>query len=167
MDCIIVPIAARPVTFASLTPMNADSSQVELRLPNDDRLIAAIDAVVAHASERAGLSQQERKELSRATVEACDETFSLAARNGNSNPIVRVVISDFPNRVEVSIEESPDAQPDSTHRSGTPTPAEKLDPLNAALEQMEIDRVHHEVREGRPCTILVKHRAGEKTSYEH
>jgi anti-sigma regulatory factor (Ser/Thr protein kinase) len=146
--------------------MNADPSQVELRLPKDQRLIAAVDAVVAHASERAGLSQEEQTELSRATAEACDETFSLAARNGKPNPIVRVVISDYPNRVEVSIEESAEAR-GGRGQERVATPAEKLDPVNAALEQMEIDRVHHEVREGRPCTILVKHHAGAKTTYEH
>ena len=140
--------------------MNAAPSQVELLLPNDKRLAAAVDAVVAHASERAGLTPQEEKELERSTAEACEETFLAATRNGNFNPMVRVVISDFPNRVEVSIEESEEAR---AGQSGTSAPAEMPDPVTAALEHMNVDRVHHELREGKSCTVLVKHHAGGKS----
>lgn len=145
------------MTFAWATPMSADPSHVELCVPNDKRLTSAIEPVVAHAGERAGLSQQEQRELARSTAEACDETFSTAARCGNSNPMVRVTVSDFPNRVEVSIEECRDAQPNGSWNAA---PAEVPDPVTAALEQMSVDRVHHEFREGKPRTLLVKHHAG-------
>jgi len=150
---------------ALLTPMNVDSSQIELRLPNDKRLIVAVEAVVAHAGERAGLSQQEQKELAREAVEACDETFSLAARNSRANPILRVTVSDFPNRVEVSIEESKDAQTGSADAFRNLSRPEMPDPVTAALEQMSVDRVHHEFREGRPRTVLVKHHAAGGRTY--
>ena len=159
MACIIVPIAGRLATFALPTPMNADPTQVELHLPNDKRLTAAVEPVVAHAGERAGLSHNEQMELARSTAEACDEMFSTATHNGNSNPIVRITVSDFPNRVEVSIEESEQAK---ANGSGVPAPAEMPDPVTAALEHMNVDRVHHELREGRPHTVLVKHHAGGK-----
>jgi anti-sigma regulatory factor (Ser/Thr protein kinase) len=144
------------VTFAWPTPMTTDPSHVELCVPNDKRLTSAIEPVVAHAAERAGLSHQEQQELARSTAEACDETFSAAARNGDSNPMLRVTVSDFPNRVEVSIEECGDSQPNGFWSAA---PAEMPDPVTAALEQMNVDRVHHEFREGKPRTVLVKHHA--------
>ena len=84
--------------------MTADSSRVELLVPNDDRLIVAIDPVVAHAAERAGLSSRERQELAAEAARACEEAFSRAVSNGSSNPLLRVLVDDSPNRVEVSIE---------------------------------------------------------------
>jgi hypothetical protein len=87
-------------------PMSADTSRVELLVPNDDRLIAAIDPVVSHAAERAGLSSREQAELLRDATAACHEAFSRAARNGNPNPLLRVLVDDFPNRVQVSFEPS-------------------------------------------------------------
>jgi anti-sigma regulatory factor (Ser/Thr protein kinase) len=145
------------VTFAWPTPMTTDPSHIELRVPNDKRLTSAIETVLVHAGERAGLSHLEQKELTHSTAEACDEAFATAARNGNSNPMVRVTVSDFPNRVEVSIEGFHDSQPDGCEMAAS---AEAPDPVTAALEQMNVDRVHHEFREGRPRTVLVKHRAG-------
>jgi anti-sigma regulatory factor (Ser/Thr protein kinase) len=138
------------------TPMNTDPSHVEVLLPNDDRLIAGIDAVVAHAGARAGLSGQEQAELARATTEACDKTFSLATRSGNAYPILRVLISDFPNRVEVSIEDSGAKSDTAPNQAGCES-ANELDAVTASLQGMKTDRLHHE---GRPRTVLVKHHAG-------
>jgi len=152
MASIIVRIAGKPAMSAWLKPMTTDSSRVVLLLPNDERLIAALDAVVAHAGERAGLSRQEQAELTHSAEEACEETFSSVGRNGN--PILRVVVSDFPNRVEVSIEDS-----SIRHRAGRDFSAvsNEPDPVTAALEGMQVDRLHHELREGRPRTTLVKY----------
>ncbi|HKS66952.1 MAG TPA: hypothetical protein VJR26_06915 [Candidatus Acidoferrales bacterium] len=84
--------------------MNADSSRVELLIPKDERLIAAIEPVVAHAGERAGLSSEEWRQLAREATAACEESFSRAARNGNTNRQLRVLVDDFPTRVEIWIE---------------------------------------------------------------
>lgn len=122
-------------------------------LPNDVRLIAAIDPVVAHAGQRAGLSRQEQAELAHSTEEACEETFSSIGRNGN--PVLRVIVSDFPNRVEVSIEHS---TAHSSRGSGLSSSAStEPDPVTAALQGMPVDRLHHEIREGKPRTTLVKY----------
>jgi hypothetical protein len=85
--------------------MNADTSRVELLVPNDDRLTAGIGAVVAHAAERAGLSSHEEQQLEREVAGACEDAFSRAARNGSPNPLLRVLVDDFPSRVEVSVEQ--------------------------------------------------------------
>lgn len=147
--------------FASPIPMTTDSSRVELLFPNDDRLAAAVDAVVAHAGERAGLSRQEQSELARATTEACEETFSAAGRNGTVNPKLRVLVSDFPNRVEVSIEESA-----GTRTRGPDDFAGSPDPVTAALQGMRVDRLHHEIHEGRPRTTLVKYHGAARSERE-
>jgi anti-sigma regulatory factor (Ser/Thr protein kinase) len=154
MACIIVRIAGRPATCALLIPMTTDSSRVELLVPNDERLIAAIAAVVAHAGGRAGLSRQEQAELAHSTEEACEETFASIGRNGH--PVLRVIVSDFPNRVEVSLEDSAArsaTSPDDLSRSASREP----DPVTAALQGMQVDRLHHEIHEGKPRTTLVKY----------
>lgn len=140
--------------YASPIQMTTDPSHVELLFSNDDRLTAAVEAVVAHAGERAGLSRQEQSELARATAEACEETFSAAGRNGAVNPKLRVLVSDFPNRVEVSIEESTGTGSRGSDDFGV---SSKPDPVSAALQGMHVDRLHHEIREGRPRTKLVKY----------
>lgn len=137
--------------------MTAEPSQVELLVPRDDRLLAAVETVLANASERAGLSDSEFHDLSRSVSEACDETFSLAGRNGNLNPILHLNISDFPNRVEVSVEPS---ERESAHRPPAPHSlriTQKPDAVDAALHEMNIDHLHHDVREGRSRTVLVKY----------
>jgi hypothetical protein len=85
--------------------MTVDSSRVELLIPNDDRLIAGIEPVIDHAAERAGLSSQERQDLTRDAAVACGEAFSRAAKNGSANPLLHVLVNDFPNRVEIAIEQ--------------------------------------------------------------
>jgi hypothetical protein len=83
--------------------MNVDSSRVEMLIPNDDRLTAVIDPVIVHASERAGLSPLEQKELIRDASIACEEAFSRAEK---PDAVLHVLVEDSPNRVEVSIEPS-------------------------------------------------------------
>jgi len=141
-------------------PMPADPSRVELLVPADDRLTAAVDVVVANAGERAGLSLQEQKDLIRATAEACDETFSLSRRNGRSDPRLHVVVSDFPNRVEVSVEQSDGPVPPSAQAASLSAP--ERDPLTAALYHINVDRLHHEIHDGRFRTTLVKYHAAAK-----
>jgi anti-sigma regulatory factor (Ser/Thr protein kinase) len=142
--------------------MTTDSSRVELLLPQDDRLTAAIDAVVAHAGERAGLSRREQLELARAAAEACEETFYAVGRSGNPNPTLRVLVSDFPNRVEVSIEDSAGAHSLAGSDNLSGSPSEEPDPRAATRHGLHVDRLHHEIREGRPRTTLVKHHESAK-----
>jgi hypothetical protein len=138
-------------------PMTVDPSCVELLVPRDDRLLAAIDAVLCHACERAGLSGSEERDLSRAVSDACDEAFSLAARNGNAAAILRIAVCDFPNRVEVSIEQStgegaaqPEIPPSARFK-------QKPDVVDATPHERNIG--HHDMRAGRPRTVLVKYHA--------
>jgi hypothetical protein len=142
--------------------MSADPSHVELLVPPDDRLIAAVEAVVAHASERVGLSAEERAELTMATEEACDETFAQATRNGAQNPLLRIVVSDFADRVEVSIEESSGSPPSTAQAPAAAFSAAQPDALNTAFQEIKIDPLHHERRGGKARTVLVKHHSSAK-----
>jgi hypothetical protein len=132
--------------------MSVDPSRVELLVSRDARLIAAVEAVVAHASGRAGLSAQEQAELRMATEDACDVTFLRATRNGTRNPVLRIVVSDFPDRVEVSIEESCGSPSFAAHGRSASFPTAQPDPARAALEETNID-----LEGGGPRTVLVKH----------
>ncbi|HXW56618.1 MAG TPA: hypothetical protein VEJ67_12775 [Candidatus Cybelea sp.] len=134
--------------------MSADPSRVELLVSRDARLIAAVEAVVAHASGRAGLSPQEQAELRMATEGACDMTFSRAARNGTRNPLLRIVVSDFPGRVEVSIEESCGSPSSAAHGGSASFPTAQPESGRTALEEVNIDLEGGQVR-----TVLVKHRS--------
>jgi hypothetical protein len=123
--------------------MSNDPSRVELVLNHDGRLLAAVDAVVLFAGERSGLSLGARQALSGAAMEACEEAFSLAGRNGNHDPVVKVAISDFPDRVEVAIE-----------HGGEPC---------VNRQRPNIDRAESEAHEGRSRTTLVKYCAASKS----
>jgi hypothetical protein len=123
--------------------MSNDPSRVELVLHHDHRLLAAVDAVVAHAGERAGLSVGAQQALSHATAEAYEEAFSLAGRNGNPDPVVKLTVSDFPDRVEVAIE-----------HVGDPC---------ANRPRPNVDRVDSHAHEGKSQTTLVKYCAASKS----
>jgi anti-sigma regulatory factor (Ser/Thr protein kinase) len=123
--------------------MSNDPSRVELVLHHDHRLLAAVGAVVEFAGERAGLSVGAQQALSHATAEACEEAFSLAGRNGNPDPVVKVAVSDFPDRVEVAIEHVGES---CVNR---PRP--------------NVDRVECEAHEGKSRTTLVKYCAASKS----
>jgi anti-sigma regulatory factor (Ser/Thr protein kinase) len=142
----------------------ADPSRVEILVPQDERLIAAVEAVVAHASERAGLSAEEQAELTIATEEACRETFQQASRGGALNPVLRIVVCDFPERVEVSIEESNRPGAPAGRAASEATSARQPEAISAAPQPLKVDHLDHETREGGSRTHLVKHHASAKRS---
>lgn len=116
--------------------MSADPSRIDLMLHQDDRLLAAIDAVVVHAGERAGLSEGEQQGLAQAAAEACDEAFSLASGNGNSDPVIKLAVCDFPGRVEIAIEHAGES---CVNR-----------------QRANVDQVKCDVHDGKSRTTLVK-----------
>ena len=83
--------------------MSTDPARTELVLHEDTRLFGAISAVVHHASQRCGLSEAGQQGLAAAAEEACRETFPLMEGQANGEPTVKVIVSDFTDRVEVAI----------------------------------------------------------------
>lgn len=123
--------------------MNLEASTTELVLHNDKRLLAAIQAVVMSASEYASLSEAAREDLTRAADEACEEAFSLAGRNGSSDPVIKVAITGFSDRVEIAVEHAGDSCL-KEHRK-------------------HIDRVECHVHNGRSRSTLIKYAAASKS----
>lgn len=127
-------------------PMNAEPSCIEILVPRDDRLLAAVETAVAHACQRAGLSPGECHDLSGVVSEICDETFGIANRNGKRDTKLRVLIRDLEARVEVSLE----------RLDGGPVAPAASSSGAVSQQHFKVDGVNHEVREGRARTVIVK-----------
>ena len=81
--------------------MANDPGRVVLRLSNDLRLIAGVAAAVGHIAERAGCDARAQAELVAAAEEACRDTLPLLT---DAEAPLEVIIEDFPDRVEVTLE---------------------------------------------------------------
>ena len=157
MACIIVRIAARLATCALPTNMSTDPSRTEFTVQDDPRLLAGALAIVLFAGQRCGLSSEAQDGLAEAAVDACRETFPLANNNGNPNPALKVIVSDFPDRVEVAIEHSGESLPsaglDTFAGAGIGSHAR----LSDALQKTSVDRVQYEARDGIARMTLIKY----------
>jgi anti-sigma regulatory factor (Ser/Thr protein kinase) len=143
--------------------MSNEPARTELTLPHDERLLAAISTVVQHASQRCGLSTESQEGLAFAALEAAREAFPLMeGRTGE--PKIKVVVSDYPDRVEVAIE-----------HTGAPEPTAGLDTfvkdavagsdagLSMALQTTQVDRVQYETNNGVSRMTLIKYCDGSKS----
>src|ERR1700732_4633959 len=157
MACIIVRIAARLATCALPINMSTDPSRTEFTVQDDPRLLAGVMAIVLFAGQRCGLSSESQDGLAEAAVDACRETFPLANNNGNANPALKVIVSDFPDRVEVAIEHSGESLPsaglDTFAGAGIGSRAR----LSDALQKTSVDRVQYEARDGVSRMPLIKY----------
>jgi anti-sigma regulatory factor (Ser/Thr protein kinase) len=143
--------------------MSNDPARTELTLPADERLIAAITAVVQHASQRCGLSSESQEGLAAAAQDAAREAFPLMEGQA-AEPQVRVIIFDYPDRVEVAIEHSGEALP----TAGLDTfiadaVAGSPGGLSKALQMTKVDRVQYETNNGLSRMTLIKYCDGSKT----
>ncbi len=82
-------------------PVANEFIRTEARLENDRRLIAAVAAIVDHASERAGMADARRRALAYATEQTC--RIAWPALNGRE-PTVEVTCDQHGDRVEVVIQ---------------------------------------------------------------
>ncbi len=143
--------------------MSNEPARTELTLPHDERLLAAISTVVQHASQRCGLSTESQEGLAFAAIEAAREAFPLMeGRAGEAK--IKVVVSDYPDRVEVAIE-----------HTGAPEPTAGLDTfvkdavagsdagLSMALQTTQVDRVQFETNNGVSRMTLIKYCDGSKS----
>jgi hypothetical protein len=125
--------------------MNLEASTTEVLLHNDRRLFGAVQAVIEYASEHAHLSESARGEVENAASEASEEAFRLSSRNGNTDPVVRMVITGFPDRVEIAIE----------HRGDSPV----------GQHLKNVDRIDSKVQDGVSRTTLVKFGVASKSEH--
>jgi hypothetical protein len=138
--------------------MTHNPSRIEVSLNNDPRLLAALGAIVSHSARRAGLAESAQERFTEAALNACRETFPLLDSGTDRNGMLRVVLQDFNDRVEMTIE-----------HSGEPLPTAGLDTfcaqlgnsaqsgLSGDLQVQKVDRVQYETREGVSRVILIKY----------
>jgi creatinine amidohydrolase/Fe(II)-dependent formamide hydrolase-like protein len=127
--------------------------------------MAAVSAIVSHAAERAGLSAGAKEGFAAAAVDACRETFPLVNSNGGRESGLKMVVADFHDRVEVTIEHSGEALPtaglDTFCGGGAKETAASI---SNSLQDTRVDRVQYETKEGRSRMTLIKYRKGDRAA---
>lgn len=165
MDCIIARTAGRPVTSASLKKMTIEPTHTELSLQNDPRLMAAVGAIVSHSAQRIGLPSDGQEGLAAAVMDACRETFPLLGDHDGTNSALKIIVEDFQDRVEVTIEHAGEALPtaglDSFCGGGS---GGAMAGISNSLQDTRVDRVQYETRDGRSRMKLIKYFGGRKAT---
>lgn len=142
--------------------MSTEPSRTELTVQDDPRLIAGVAAIVSFAGQRCGLSSGAQEGLAAAAADACRETFSLVNTNGNADSALRVIVSDFPDRVEVAIEHSGESLPSAGLDTFAGGGSGSQTRLSEALQRTSVDRVQYETRGGVSRTTLIKYCEGRR-----
>jgi hypothetical protein len=139
--------------------MGTDPIRTELKLHDDPRLIAGVVAIVSFAAHRCGLSSGAQEGLASAAAEACRETFPLLNGNGSKDPSLKVIVSDFSDRVEVPIEHSGESLPSAGLDTfcDAASSAGSQSGLSGALQKTNVDRVQYETRDGVSRMTLIKY----------
>jgi len=165
MGCIIARIAGRLATYGSPTKMTTDHIRTELTVHNDPRLMAGVSALVSHLALVAGLPVASQEGLAAAVVDACRETFPLVNGEEGHDGALQMIVEDFPDRVEVTIEHGGEALPsaglDSFCGGGEGIAAG----ISNSLQDTRVDRVQYETREGRSRMKLIKYCGGRKAAF--
>jgi hypothetical protein len=163
MDCTIVRSAAKHVMFESLT-MSAHSeriSGIECKLDDDPRLVAGASVIVAHVARRAGLSDPVAAEIAGGASAACAAVFQAIGR-GESSAAIKLAVAEFPDRVEVTIEPSPEDLKKLRASSSAERPAGFAEEIRQRLKGAELDGLNVELRDGIPRVTLVKNSGAAK-----
>jgi hypothetical protein len=136
-----------------------------LKLHNDPRLLAAVGAIVMHSAHRVGLAQEARQALAEAAVDACRETFPLLSNENSGDGELLMVVEDFPDRVQITIEHSGEAAPTAGLDSFVGgAKAGVAAGISNSLQDTRVDRVQYDTHEGRSRMTLIKYRDGRKAN---
>ena len=125
------------------------TGRIECSLDNDPRLLACVESVISHAAKLAGLPEDTQQSLGSAVLEASREMARAAQGANLSGAPTRLVVDEFSDRLEISI--------DASARANT-------DGLCKQLEEKTVDRVRCESRDGRIRVTLLKPCGVAKTS---
>ena len=132
--------------------VNAEHRRTELKLGRDERLLAGVRGAVEHVANRHGLTAEERVDLGVAAGQACRAAMVQLDETGS---LCNVIIDDYEDRVEVSVESPRHPQAAKINSS--------LENLAAPLETREtemekrVDRVDRDTSNGRERIVLVKY----------
>jgi hypothetical protein len=103
MVFIIARIAGKPAICKWPIKMATDPAWIDCTLDADPRLLIAIGEIMNHAAQRANFSEKQQQELS-AAVATCRAVLSSASEPSETNPPIKLLATDFPDRVEVTID---------------------------------------------------------------
>jgi hypothetical protein len=166
MGCIIVRIAGRLATCASPIKMTIDHLHTELTVQDDARLMAGVSALISHLAMVAGLAVEAQEGLAAAVVDACRDTFPLVNHEAENGGALQMIVEDFPDRVEVTIEHTGEALPSAGLDSFCGGGGEGVaGGISNSLQDTRVDRVQYETRDGRSRMTLIKYCSGRKAAF--
>jgi len=133
--------------------VNTDHTRTELRFSRDERLLAGVRGAVEHVANRHGLAADDRIDLAVASEQACRRAFLQLDGSCDS---CTVVIDDFVDRVEVSVESPPSSGPGKPGVAVKAAFALPADDPEADI-RTRVDRVDHDSSHGRARIVLTKY----------
>jgi hypothetical protein len=147
--------------------VTTDPARTELKVHNDPRLLSAVGAIVAHSAHRAGLPREAQQGFAEAAIDACRDTFPLLGNDSGENRHLRMVIEDFPDRVQVTIEHSGESKPTAGLDTfvGGASKERASGKISASLQDTRVDRVQYDTHEGRSRMTLIKYRDQRKANF--
>lgn len=156
---IIARTVARHATSARWTSVASEPLRTELIFEDDPRLLPSVKAAVIHPAQHLEFAPPEQAELAEAAEEACRGAFPLL---DSADGDLHLIVDEFPDRVEVSVEYSGEPLPaaglDSFAVTGAPDDA----PLgvSGAMLLTRVDRVLYETHDRLSRMTLVKYLPG-------
>jgi len=130
--------------------------RIECSLDSDRRLIEGASVVAAHLAHRAGLSDAAANAIAAAASQACRSASDLLAEFGIPFATMRFAAAEFPDRIEVTIEPSPEQVKEIRSKISFESSKGFADKLREKLKSVALDSVEVELSDGIPRVILVK-----------
>jgi hypothetical protein len=134
--------------------MTTERGRVDLQFSNDPWLLRAVEGVVVHFAQRAGLDAEAQQDLVAAAIQASLDTFKLISANDG---MLGMAIRDFPDRVEVTLVHHGEALPSAGLETFAGfTEGESAD-LSGLVLLSHVDRVLYDTQGGVSRMTLVKY----------
>ena len=138
--------------------MAREHSRTVLHLSPDDRLIAAVGGAVAHFAERVGMDNAACNQLTASLEDLCRQTLPLLNGLNGSGDGLDVIVEDFDDRLQISVEHRGDAQPSVGVETFIAECARESDQRVTGVRLMRtVDRIEYDARHGSIRTTLVKY----------
>jgi anti-sigma regulatory factor (Ser/Thr protein kinase) len=131
---------AEPAGKSPVVPTGR-TSRIECTFDNDPRLIASLGVVISHAAKRAGLPEKTQEDVATAAVEASREMLIPANGKGSEPSKTKLIVEEFSDRLEVTIESAAGAKPEG---------------IRKRLEGTDPDRIRCDGRDGQVRLTLLK-----------
>jgi hypothetical protein len=129
---------------------------VELRFPPEPLLLGGVAGAAEHFGQRMRLEPAAVNALTQAAERACQSTFGLLT---GDLALLRVVIEEFADRVEITIEHQGEALPSAGLDTFLDAVADEgaSDEVSGMLLMSLVDRVQYETVAGTQRTTLIKY----------